>query len=62
MPRPGMWDTVFTARFKKLGRKDFQKRKEWPLNFSSLGIANLLEFIRCGCGLAQSSILRLSHD
>jgi hypothetical protein len=59
MPRAGMWDALFTARFKKLGRKDFQKRKEWPRNFSTLGIANLL---RCGCaGLAQPSILRLSH-
>ena len=60
MPKPGMWDAVFcqfpkrhTARFEKLGRKDFQKRKEWPLNFSTLGIANLL---RCGCAGLRSRL------
>jgi hypothetical protein len=53
MPRAGMWDALFTARFEKLGRKDFQKRKELPRNFSTLGIANLL---RCGCAGLRSHL------
>jgi len=45
MPMPGMWGAVFcqfskghTAGFEKLGRKNFQKRKETALDFSTLGI------------------------
>jgi hypothetical protein len=46
----------------KARKENFQKRKEWLLNFSTLRIGELFESPPTVPRLAQPSILRLSHD